>query len=243
MLIGHDIKKAYGGKAVLQGAGIQVSPGQISALIGPSGAGKSTLLREMAFVEPPDEGRIEIDGRSFEYPADRDKNPSVWPSVTVVFQRLHLWPNMTVRDNIIMPVRERSNGRQWADDVDRLVADFGMEEFIDRYPNEVSVGQAQRAAIARALLLKPRYLLLDEVTSSLDVEHVSNLLRYLIELRATGETGILLITHLLGFAKRSADQVFFMDNGKIVEQGGPDVLSAPGNERLARFLSLMQDAS
>ena len=117
-----------------------------------------------------------------------------------------------------------------------------MGEFVDRYPNQVSLGQRQRAAIARALALQPRYLLLDEITSALDVEHVSALLNHLKILRDKG-VGILLITHLIGFAKRAASQILFLEAGRIMEAGGPELLTAPKNGRLAKFLSLVDTAS
>jgi len=117
-----------------------------------------------------------------------------------------------------------------------------MAEFIDRYPNEASIGQRQRTALARALILDPSYILLDEITSALDVEQVSVILSHLQALRDKG-IGVLLVTHLIGFARRAADRVVFLDEGKVLESGGPDLLDCPKNERVRRFLSVIESAT
>jgi polar amino acid transport system ATP-binding protein len=242
MLVGAGIRKSYGRQVVLQDVDVSVAPGQITALIGPSGGGKSTLLRALSLLDCPDHGTVRVDDAVYEFPR-RNGNGFVppWPKLTIVFQQLFLWPHLTIRQNITLPLEE-TNGVQLATLVEELIDLFAMGEFIDRYPNQVSLGQRQRAAIARALALQPRYLLLDEITSALDVEHVSALLNHLKVLRDRG-VGILLITHLIGFAKRAADQILFLDGGRIVEAGGPELLTAPKNGRLTRFLSLVDTAS
>jgi polar amino acid transport system ATP-binding protein len=242
MLTGRDINKSFGGKVVLAGVDISIAPGQITALIGPSGSGKSTFLRALSLLDPPDKGSISVDNMTYAFP---NKNGSgiqpPWPKLTIVFQQLFLWPHLTIRQNITLPV-ENTNGTKRNETVEELIELFDMNEFVNRYPNEVSLGQRQRAAIARALALEPKYLLLDEITSALDVEHVSKMLNHLKSLRERG-TGILLITHLIGFAKRAADQILFMSDGMIVEAGGPEILSSPKSKRLAGFLSLVDTAS
>lgn len=240
MLVGRDIEKTYGAKRVLRGVDVSVAPGQIAALIGPSGSGKSTLLRALALLDPPDRGDITVDAQGYSFPRKNGFTPP-WPALTIVFQQLFLWPHLTIRQNISLP---RGNGTAHDGDlsVRELFDLMEIEEFADRYPNQVSLGQRQRAAIARALALRPKYLLLDEITSALDVEHVSKLLNHLKTLRERG-TGILLITHLIGFAKRAADQIIFMENGAVVEAGGAEILSAPESKRLSKFLSLVDTAS
>lgn len=242
MLIGKDIHKAYKGNTVLSGVSAKIAPGKITVLIGPSGSGKSTFLRALSLLDPPDSGSVTVDETTYVFPVKNGNGPKPpWPKLTVVFQQLFLWPHLTIRQNITLPLQD-GNGSLKNGNVEELISMFEMEEYADRYPNQASLGQCQRAAITRALVLNPKYLLLDEITSALDVEHVSILLNYLKTLRER-ETGILLITHLIGFAKRAANQILFMDNGRIVEAGGPELLSSPKSKRLAEFLSLIDTAS
>jgi|SRR5215213_2060299 len=242
MLIGNNITKIYGTKVALTDVNVSISPGEITALIGPSGSGKSTFLRALSLLDPPDKGNITVDDEIYVFPKKNgNMTTPPWPKLTIVFQQLFLWPHLSMRQNITLP-SENTNGSKRKTSIEELIELFDMEEFIDRFPNEVSLGQRQRVAIARALALEPKYLLLDEITSALDVEHVGRLLNHLKVLRDRG-TGILLVTHLIGFAKRAADQVLFMEKGKIVETGGPEVLSSPQSKRLAAFLSLVDTAS
>jgi len=241
MLSGKGISKAFGKTSVLRDVDVEVHPGEITVVIGPSGSGKSTMLRALSLLGPPDTGSITIDDRVFEFPLH---NPVVrnapWPEVTVVFQQLFLWPHLTLRQNIDLPAAENRPARSCAD-IQELVEEFELEPFIGRYPNEVSLGQRQRAALVRAIALKPRYLLLDEITSALDIEHVSKVLNRLEKLQKEN-TGILVITHLIGFARRSADRVLFLENGQVLASGDPSLLVSPDNERLRKFLSLVENA-
>lgn len=241
MIIGRGISKSFGQASVLRDVDVEVHPGEITVIIGPSGSGKSTMLRALSLLEPPDAGSITIDDRVFEFPLRNGTVPNPpWPYVTVVFQQLFLWPHLTLRQNIDLPATE--NGRaEYREDIQELVEEFELEPFIGRYPNEVSLGQRQRAALVRAIALKPRYLLLDEITSALDIEHVSKVLNRLERLQ-TENTGILVITHLIGFARRSADRVIFLENGQVLASGGPSLLVSPENERLRKFLSLVESA-
>lgn len=145
---------------------------------------------------------------------------------------------MTLRENILLPARNVPD-IDLESELAELIAFFDMADFIDRHPNEASVGQRQR--IARALILKPRYLLLDEITSALDIEQTARILAKLSLLRNLG-IGIFLITHALGFARRAADRVIFMANGAIVEDGPPDILSQPKTSRLKDFMALAETA-
>jgi ABC-type polar amino acid transport system ATPase subunit len=240
MLTALNIHKMLGQKQVLANVNASIAPGQITALIGPSGGGKSTFLRTLSFLDPPDSGIIEVDDVTYTFPNKNGNRPFPWPKVTIVFQQLFLWPHLTIRQNISLP-GNNSNGHGPGGSVDELIELFDLGEFAERYPNQVSLGQRQRAAIARALALEPKYLLLDEITSALDVEHVGRLLNHIKALRAKG-TGILLVTHLIGFAERAADQILFMESGAIVEAGGPELLSAPKSKRLTEFLSLVGTA-
>jgi len=239
MITATAITKSYGPKRVLGGVNLAIAPGQIVALVGPSGSGKSTLLRAVSLLEPPDEGTVTVDDISYAFPR-RNGNGSVppWPKLTAVFQQLFLWPHLTVRRNISLPLHCHGSAEANAI-VGELIDRFEMEEYADRFPNEVSLGERQRAALTRALALRPKYLLLDEVTSALDVEHVGVVLNHLKTIRDQG-VGILLITHLIGFARRAADRVLFLDHGRILEEGPAEILSHPQSERLREFLSLVE---
>ncbi|MEK7185477.1 MAG: ATP-binding cassette domain-containing protein [Patescibacteria group bacterium] len=215
---------------VLESVDIEVKPGTITSLIGPSGAGKTTLLNVMAFSAFPDKGEITIDDKKFSFPINGELTPHASSSVAMVFQQLFLWPHLTLRENITISNKSSES------EVRELISAFGMEGFIDRYPNQTSLGQRQRAALARAIALKPRYLLLDEVTSALDIEQIESVVKYLEKLRSNG-TGIVAVTHLLHFAKRISDQIVFMDKGRIIEIGGKEVLSDPKEARTKEFLA------
>jgi polar amino acid transport system ATP-binding protein len=238
MLAGEGIKKSYNGKEVLHGIDLGLEPGKITALIGPSGAGKTTLLRVLSLLDPPDSGKVFVDDAIYPFPQGkrkRNRQPAPWPKVTVVFQQLFLWPHLTLRQNINLPLNNKKDDNT-KNYVDELIRSFEMTDFLDQYPNQASLGQRQRAALVRALALRPKYLLLDEITSALDVEQVKIVLYHLQDLRDQG-VGILVATHLLGFAHEIADRVVFLNEGVVLETGGTEVLDKPANERLQQFLS------
>ena len=157
-----------------------------------------------------------------------------------MFQSLFLWPHLTLRENILLPGRNVNKNAE--KDIEGLIKLFEMDHFIDHYPNEASIGQRQRVALARSLILNPHYLLLDEITSALDIEQTAKILTKLTHLKER-DIGIFLITHHIGFARRAADQVVFMSGGRIEEIGGPEILDRPQSDRLKQFLSMTELAS
>lgn len=239
MLEGSQITKTFNGTKVIHDVSLNLERGEIVVLIGPSGSGKTTLLKILGLLEPLDSGTITIDG--VPYTAGQSSTSSPWPKVTMVFQQLFLWPHLTILENILLPLKvqkQEINRNQLAEMIDL----FQMQGFIKRFPNEASLGQRQRAALVRALMLNPEYILLDEITSSLDIEQIAVLVPYIKELAKRG-IGVLAITHLLHFAKETADRVLFMDSGSIVESGTRNVLIAPTQERVKKFMSVLQYAS
>lgn len=241
MLTGRNIHKSFGSVEVLRGIDLTIAPGTITAVLGPSGSGKTTLLKALALLEPPDKGEVKIDENVYEFPATwSEPEPSPWPKVTVVFQDLFLWPHLSNRQNILLPARLRP-GNNADGDLPQLIDQLRLAEFIDRHPNQVSRGQRQVIAIARAIALKPKYLLLDEITSSLDLERAGALTEVLRSLAAEG-VGILVITHQLGFAKNVARRVAFLDTGTIIEEGDSSIVESPNSERLRSFIGLIKKA-
>ncbi len=242
MLVGKGIKKSFGPTVALDSVDISVQRGRITVLIGPSGGGKTTLLRTLALLDLPDAGEIRIDDSTYAFPVtSRDRLAPPWPKLTIVFQQLFLWPHLSLRDNILLPLRRRGANTELLDEMVEL---FSMEDFIHRHPNEVSLGQRQRAALARAVILEPSYILLDEITSALDVEQTSIILKYLLTLRDR-DIGLLVVTHLIGFARRllsrrEGDQIAVLDNGQLLESGDIEMLDNPKHERLKRFLAVIE---
>jgi len=239
MLTISGITQTIGSSVILRDVEAVVAPGEITAIIGPSGSGKSTLLRIMALVERATCGTVSIDSISYEFPGgEKFPQPRPWPQVSMVFQQLFLWPHLTLRRNILLASAAVGNRAGWIEEYDNLAERLGVVELLDRHPNEVSFGQRQRAALARALVTRPRYLLLDEVTSAQDVERVRELLAYLEELADDG-MGLAVVTHLIGFAQHAAQRVVFLDQGEVIESGTREILSFPRTERLSHFLSLV----
>ena len=239
MLEIRNVNQSIGGRKILNDVSLTVNEGNITCLIGPSGGGKSMLLRAIALIDQPTSGSVRVDDDTYQFPTTVLRAPP-WPKVSIVFQNLFLWPHKTLLENILLP-HKRLNAEQRAY-CDKLIDLLDMKEFINRYPNQTSSGQRQRVALARTLLLRPRYLLLDEVSSALDVEQIAKLLVHLKELRRQG-TGILLVTHQIHFASQAADHVYFLDHGQVLESGGKAILSRPKNPRLKLFLSQVRSVS
>jgi polar amino acid transport system ATP-binding protein len=238
----HGVRKSFGTHEVLKGIDLEVGEHDVVCVIGASGSGKSTLLRCVNLLEPIDEGRIVVEGREVTAPGV-DAN-EVRRGIGIVFQAFNLFPHMTVLRNVTLAPREvlgRSRSEAEADAVE-LLRRFGLGDKRDDYPDRLSGGQQQRVAIVRALAMRPELMLLDEVTSALDPELVGEVLNLIRELAAGGMT-MLIATHEMGFAREIADEVCFLDQGVILEQGPPnEIFSAPKEPRTRQFLQRIVEA-
>jgi polar amino acid transport system ATP-binding protein len=245
----EGIHKSFGRLKVLKGISMSVNQGEMFVLIGPSGSGKSTLLRCVNHLEEINAGRIWVDGDLVGYRQVGEKLHELRDSeivdsrakIGMVFQQFNLFPHMTALENValaprIVLDRKPDEARRRASEVLQRV---GLSDKVDEYPARLSGGQQQRVAIARALAMEPKVMLFDEVTSALDPELVKDVLDVMRDLAKLGMT-MLVVTHEMGFAREVANQVIFMDEGVIVEQGTPEqVIRNPKEERTKRFLGLV----
>jgi polar amino acid transport system ATP-binding protein len=235
-LVLEGVRKSFGENEVLKGIDLAVAPHEVVCLIGASGSGKSTLLRCVNLVEPIDSGRIVVEGE--EITARGVDVNRIRRLIGIVYQSFNLFPHMSVTRNITLAPREalRMDRRSAEERALQLLDRFGLLDKKDEYPDRLSGGQQQRVAIVRALAMRPRVMLLDEVTSALDPELVAEVLGVVKELADEGMT-MLIATHEMGFARDIADRVCFLDGGRILEQGPPDrIFTAPENPRTRQFL-------
>jgi ABC-type polar amino acid transport system ATPase subunit len=230
------VRKSFGDNVVLDGIDLSVAAGDVQVIIGPSGSGKSTLLRCINLLEPLDSGQIFLEGE--EITRKGVDVSAIRQRIGIVFQQFNLFPHLRVLDNLTLAARRirkmpRDKARGRALD---LLGRVGLEEKARQYPHQLSGGQQQRVAIARALMMEPHVMLFDEVTSALDPELVGEVLVVMRDLARSGMT-MLVVTHEMQFAREVGDQLIFIDNGRIVEEGRPaDVLDRPREERTQRFL-------
>ncbi|WP_134662149.1 MULTISPECIES: amino acid ABC transporter ATP-binding protein [unclassified Amycolatopsis] len=230
-----DIHVRFGTLEVLRGVNLNVPSGSTTCVIGPSGSGKSTLLRCVNRLQEPDSGDLLLDGESV-ISSDPD---ALRQRVGMVFQHFNLFGHRSVLDNIVLPLRSvRGLSKEDAVEVARArLAEVGLADKAPYRPAALSGGQQQRVAIARALAMEPEVMLFDEATSALDPELVKGVLDLMAGLASRGLT-LIVVTHEMGFARSVADEVAFMDAGRIVEQGTPQqMFEAPASPRLQQFLS------
>ncbi len=233
----ENLEKSFGDHHVIKGISTTICRGDVVAVIGPSGCGKSTFLRSMNCLEDPTGGRVTFEGTNI---TDEDVDINlVREKIGMVFQQFNLFPNMTVRENIMLaPVkRKKMTKEEAAVKADELLDRIGLSDKADSYPAMLSGGQKQRIAIARALAMNPDVMLFDEPTSALDPEMVGEVLSLIKELAAEGMT-MVIVTHEMGFAKEVANRVLFLNEGQIQEENTPEELfEHPQNARLQDFLS------
>lgn len=233
------LKKHYDDRVVIDGVDLEVFPGQIVALIGASGSGKSTLLKCVNLIEEISDGQIFLDDEDISAPGvDQD---AIRAQIGLVFQSFNLFSHLSITDNITLALRHvKKMSQQDAEVVAQKWLDrIGLGDRGDSYPDKISGGQQQRSAIARAVAMDTKVLLLDEVTSALDPELVGEVLDLIRDLKQTGTT-ILMATHELAFAREVADWVIFLEQGQIYEEGeAKEFFSNPKRERTKEFLSRM----
>lgn len=238
----RSVSKAFDEKVVLEDVDLTVNLHEVVCLIGSSGSGKSTLLKCINLLVPIDGGDIVLDGETITDPA---VNPNqVRQRMGIVFQAFNLFPHMKVIDNITLgPRKVHGTGRSEAEETARRLLDqFGLLDKAEEYPDRLSGGQQQRVAIVRALAYEPEMMLLDEVTSALDPELIAEVLNVIRDLKASGMT-MLIATHEMGFARDVADQVCFLDAGRILEQAPPAKLfRRPQQARTRQFLQRIVEA-
>jgi polar amino acid transport system ATP-binding protein len=236
------VSKWFGPLCVLDKIDLDVAEHNVVCLIGASGSGKSTLLRCLNRLERVEEGEILVDGQSV-CADDVDVN-ALRRKVGIVFQAYNLFPHMTVLQNVTLAPRKAGGfSRDGAEQQARaLLRRIGLESKADEYPDRLSGGQQQRVAIVRALAMGPKVLLLDEVTSALDPQLVTEVLALVRELAESGMT-MILATHEMGFAREVADKVCFLDAGRVLEEGPPsEIFTAPREQRTREFLARVLDA-
>ena len=243
----EGLRKSYGQVEVLKGLDMQVKPGEVACLVGPSGSGKSTFLRCINHLEKINSGRLYVHGELVGYQEKKGRLYELSDrevcrkraEIGMVFQSFNLFQHMSVLENIIeAPMKVLKTSKEeaviYARELLELVGLSGREE---SYPKQLSGGQQQRVAITRALAMRPKLMLFDEPTSALDPELVGEVLAAMQDLANSGMT-MIVVTHEMGFARKVADTVTFMDAGLIVESGPPDqVLDNPQNERTKSFFS------
>lgn len=233
-----NIHHSYHGKLILQNLSLQLDHAEAIAIIGPSGAGKSTLLRLMSKIETPDRGEIYIN----DIDVIKSEANEYYKKVGFVFQSHNLFPHLTALQNITLVLEKVHN--KTSEDARRLAIDlltqFELVEHMNKRPSQLSGGQAQRVSIIRSLAISPEVMFLDEPTSALDPILTREVLRTILKLREKNMRFVI-VTHELGFARKAADYILFMEDGKIIEHGPVSILDKPQTESLKKFVEYVME--
>lgn len=235
----QHLKKTFGKNEVLKDISAEVDKGQVICIIGPSGSGKSTFLRCLNVLERPTAGKIVFDGTDLASLKDGKELDQLREKMGMVFQNFNLFPNMNVIENIkLAPMKVKGVSEDEAEkQALELLAKVGLKDRAEQYPSSLSGGQQQRVAIARALAMDPEVMLFDEPTSALDPEMVGEVLKTMQDLADSGMT-MVIVTHEMGFAREVSDEVWFMADGYLQEQGSPEqIFENPQSPRAQDFLS------
>lgn len=240
-----NLHKSFGDLEVLKGIDLEVEQGKVIVLIGPSGSGKTTFLRCLNLLEVPTDGTIEIDETvmDFKKPVRKNSITSFRSLTGMVFQSYNLFPHKTAMENVMEgPIIVKNIAKQQAKETAAaLLTKVGLGEKIDFYPFQLSGGQQQRVGIARALAMEPKVMLFDEPTSALDPELVGDVLQVMKDLAKDEGMTMIVVTHEMRFAREVADEVIFMDEGKIMERGTPEqIFTNPKEARTRKFLNMIQ---
>ena len=232
-----NFSKWYGNFQVLKNCSVNVEKGEVVVVCGPSGSGKSTLIKTVNALEPFQQGEIIVDGISVGDP--KTDLPKLRSRVGMVFQHFELFPHLSIRENLVLAqMKVLGRGREEAEERGlKLLDRVGLLKHADKFPGQMSGGQQQRVAIARALAMDPICMLFDEPTSALDPEMINEVLDVMVTLAKEGMT-MMVVTHEMGFARKVADRVIFMDAGEIIENlPGQEFFNAPHTDRAQKFLS------
>ncbi|WP_144550539.1 amino acid ABC transporter ATP-binding protein [Peribacillus simplex] len=240
-----NLHKSFGDLDVLKGIDLEVEQGKVIVLIGPSGSGKTTFLRCLNLLEVPTDGTIEIDETimDFKKPVRKNSITSFRSLTGMVFQSYNLFPHKTALENVMEgPIIVKNIAKHRAKETAAaLLTKVGLGEKIDFYPFQLSGGQQQRVGIARALAMEPKVMLFDEPTSALDPELVGDVLQVMKDLAKEEGMTMIVVTHEMRFAREVADEVIFMDEGKIMERGTPEqIFTNPKEARTRKFLNMIQ---
>lgn len=235
MLQGKNIYVKIEGREILKNVSLDIKPASVTCLIGPSGGGKSTLIECLSTLNPANNGIVTLNGNDYLCGNKNNIFKLPYPLITTVFQGLFLFPHLTNEQNITIPLIENNKDLSNFED---LINKLKIKKILKKYPNDCSGGEKQRVALARHILLEPQYLLLDEITSALDIETIHIIADIIVELRRKG-MGILLATHMINLAKNIGDNFYFIDNGEIIESGDISNLDNPQTERLKDFLQTL----
>jgi len=245
-----DVSKTYNERPILRGVSLGIARGQVKVIVGPSGSGKSTLLRCLALLEAVDGGEVRLEG---ERVGQRLKNGEWVPQrerelaqhrgeIGMVFQRFNLFPHMNATENVMCAQVEvrKTPKAQARERAQEFLERVGLGHRLEAYPSELSGGEQQRVAMARALVMRPKVLLFDEPTSALDAELVREVLEVMEDLAKSGMT-MLVVTHELAFARHAASSICMMDDGVLIEEQAPDgFFASPQHERTRRFLAHLE---
>jgi octopine/nopaline transport system ATP-binding protein len=244
----EDLRKNFGQVEVLKGISLEAREGEVISILGSSGSGKSTLLRCINLLEIPTSGKVTISGETIKmaqnskgesYPTDKKQVSRIRSELGMVFQSFNLWSHKTILENVIeAPIYVQGRNRaEVIEEAEALLAKVGIADKRNYYPSHMSGGQQQRAAIARALAMKPKVMLFDEPTSALDPELVGEVLRVMRGLAEEGRT-MLVVTHEMGFARDVSNRVVFVHQGQVEEDGAPsEVFTNSKSERFRKFIS------